>query len=257
MNALYPKVTVITPSYNQGQFIEATILSVLNQTYPNIEYIVVDGGSTDQTMRIVDTYRDRIDTVIHEKDRGQSDAINKGFRLATGKLVGWINSDDLLYPDCIERIMGLHRQHPDGAVYYGAQNDWINAQGRVIGIRHLPIPDRQYLLNRNYDVIQQGSFYPTRLVRELGCLNESIHYCMDLDLWLRLLTRGPIYAYHQHPIAAFRKWEETKTTLGGTKFLRDIRRVLHQQGVSPYAPTVLRTHYQAFKLTVKQTLRAV
>lgn len=253
----HPTVTVITPSYNQGQFIEATIVSVLSQTYPHIEYILIDGGSTDDTMAIVDRYRDRIDVVIHEKDKGQSDAINKGFRLATGELVGWINSDDLLYADCIERIVDLFEQCPDGAVYYGALNDWIDAQGAVTGTRHLPIPSRQYLLNQNYNLIQQGSFYPTRLVRELGYLNEAIHYCMDLDLWLRLLTRGPIYAYTQRPIAAFRQWEATKTSLGGTKFLRDIRHVLYQQGVSPCAWTVIKTHYQAFRLMVKQTLSVV
>lgn len=257
MNAFYPKVTVITPSYNQGQFIEATIASVLAQTYPNVEYLVVDGGSTDNTMAIVDQYRDRINTVIHEKDRGQSDAINKGFRLATGELVGWINSDDLLYPDCIEQIVNLYRQHADGAVYYGAVNDWIDAQGRGTGKRHLPIPGRDFLLNQNYNLIQQGSFYPTQLVRELGYLNESIHYCMDLDLWLRLLTRGPIYGYSGSSIAAFRRWEATKTTTGGTKFLRDIQQVLRQQGASPYARTMLKTHYQALKISVRQTLHVL
>lgn len=87
------KVSIVTPSYNQGQFIEDTILSVLNQTYKNIEYILVDGGSTDNTMDIVNKYRNKIDIVISEKDKGQSDAINKGFKLSTGKLIGWINSE--------------------------------------------------------------------------------------------------------------------------------------------------------------------
>lgn len=249
-----PTVSIITPSFNQGGFIGATIQSVLNQTYPHIEYILVDGGSTDETIAVVDQYRSQIDVVIQERDRGQSDAINKGFRLATGDLVGWINSDDVLYPDCVEQIINLYRQHNDGAVYYGSTNDWIDTQGRVIGTRHLPVPDRNYLLNQNYKLIQQGSFYPTRLVREVGYLNESIHYCMDLDLWLRLLNHGPIYAYSQQSIAAFRQWEETKTSVGGAKFLLDIQRVLKKQGVSPYARTVLDTHYQAFKLRVKQKL---
>ncbi|OYU92630.1 MAG: glycosyltransferase, partial [Bacteroidetes bacterium B1(2017)] len=99
--------TIITPSFNQGEFIEATILSVLNQTYKNIQYIIVDGGSTDNTMDIVNKYRDSIDIIVHEKDKGQSDAINKGFKLSKGDLIGWINSDDILYPTCVENIIKL------------------------------------------------------------------------------------------------------------------------------------------------------
>lgn len=256
MSATLPRVSIITPSYNQGQFIEATIQSVLNQTYPNIEYILIDGGSTDDTMAVVDRYRDRIDIVVHEKDNGQSDAINKGFRLATGDLVGWLNSDDILYPDGVERIVNLHRQHPDGAVYYGAVLHQIDEAGAVIATRHVPIPDRRFLLTHNYDLAQQGSFYPTRLVRQVGYLNEAIHYCMDLDLWLRLLNHGPIYACSGKPLAGFRIWGETKTSTGGSEFLANIREVLHEQGVPPYARTVLKTHYQAIKVKVRKTLRA-
>lgn len=256
MDIRYPKISLITPSYNQGQFIEATIQSVLNQTYPNIEYIVVDGGSTDDTMAVVDRYRDRISTVIHERDQGQSDAINKGFRLATGDLVGWINSDDILYPDCVAEIVNLYRQHPDGAVYYGALNDWIDQQGWIIGTRRLVIPDRNYLLNHNYDLIQQGSFYPTRLVRQTGYLNDTIHFCMDLDLWLRLLRHGPIYAFTNHAIAGFRKWEETKTSTGGRQFLHDIRTTLLRHGALPYSRAVLKARYYDLKSQVKQTLLA-
>lgn len=254
METIFPRVSVITPSYNQGRFIEATIQSVLNQTYPNIQYVVVDGGSTDETMAVVNRYRDRIDRIIHEKDRGQSDAINKGFRAATGELVGWINSDDLLYADCVEQIVNLYRRHPDGSVYYGSQNDWLDAGGKIIGTRRLPIPDRNFLLNQNYDLIQQGSFYPTRLVRQMGYLDESIHYCMDLDLWLRLLQRGPIYAFDERPIAGFRRWEATKTSTGGRQFLRDIRSTLLNHGARPYSRAVLKTRYYGLKSRVKETL---
>lgn len=254
MAVTFPKISIITPSYNQGSFIEATIQSVLNQTYPNVEYILVDGGSTDETMAVVDRYRDRIDRVIHERDRGQSDAINKGFRAATGELVGWINSDDVLYPDCVEQIVRLYRQQPAGSVFYGAVNDWIDRDGRVLGQRRLPIPDRQHLLNRNYDIIQQGSFYPAHLVRRVGYLDEAIHYCMDLDLWLRLLQHGSIHAFAGHALAGFRKWEATKTTTGGEKFLRDIRTTLLAQGASPYSRAVLKTRYYGLKRQLRALL---
>lgn len=255
MTPPYPKVSIITPSFNQGQFIEATIQSVLNQTYPNIEYIVVDGGSTDQTMAVVDRYRDRIDLVIHEPDQGQADAINKGFRAATGELIGWLNSDDILYPNCVERIVDRYRQQPGGAVYYGSVLHQIDETGRVVDTRHVPIPDRRFLLERNYDLAQQGSFYPAHLVRRVGFLNENIHYCMDLDLWLRLLRHGPIYACSGKPIAGFRIWGETKTSTGGTRFLANIHDVLLAHGASRYSKAVLKTKYYTLRATVRQTLR--
>ena len=254
MNTSLCKISIITPSYNQGQFIEATILSVLNQTYPNIEYIVVDGGSTDGTMAVVDRYRDRIDVVIHERDKGQSDAINKGFRLATGELVGWINSDDVLYPDCVARMVQYYHRNADGAVYYGSVLDRIDSEGKRIMTYSVPIPDRHYLLNYNYDIIQPGSFYPTQLVQRVGYRNERIHYCMDLDLWLRLLTHGPIYSYADEPVAGFRIWGESKTSTGGQWFLSDIIHVLKQHGASAYARTLFKAQYQKIRKQVKAKL---
>ncbi len=253
MSTCLPKVSIITPSYNQGAFIGATIESVLAQTYPNIEYILIDGGSTDETMAVVAQYRDRIDIVVHERDRGQSDAINKGFRLATGELVGWLNSDDLLYPDCVARIVQLYQQHPDGTIFYGATNDWIDADGQITGHRFLPIPDRSFLLNQCADIVQQGSFYVARQVHDVGYLDDTIHYCMDLDLWLRLLSRGPIYYDNGPAMAAFRRWEASKTSTGGRRFLRDIRQTLRRHGAGPYAPTVLRTHYGSLREALRYT----
>ena len=249
-----PRVTIVTPSYNQGQFIEATIQSVLNQTYPNIEYILVDGGSTDETMAIVNRYSDRIDVIIHERDKGQSDAINKGFKLASGELVGWINSDDMLHPDCVEQIVNLYHRHRDGAIYYGSRVDWIDRQGNHLETRQVDIPSKHHLLNTNYDVMQPGSFYVTELVRRVGYVDESIHYCMDLDLWLRLLNHGAIYAHSSTTSAYYRRWEATKTNTGGRKFLRDIRQVLQKHGAPPYARSVVKTRYRAFRTLVKETL---
>jgi glycosyltransferase involved in cell wall biosynthesis len=249
-----PLVSIITPSYNQGQFIEATILSVLNQTYKNIQYIVIDGGSTDDTMDVINKYQEKIDIVIHEKDKGQSDAINKGFKLAKGELVGWINSDDILYPDCVEEIVKLYQVNNDGAVYYGSILDRIDADGKLITRKNVLISDKLYLLNHNYDVIQQGSFYPIELIKRVNYVDESIHYCMDLDLWLRLLQHGPIYAYKMKPIAGFRTWEATKTSTGTIKFLRDIKKTLLKHGAPMYSKTLLKIYYYSFKSHVKSVL---
>src|SRR5579862_2592962 len=113
-----PLVTIVTPSYNQGRFIRATIESVLSQDYPNVEYIVMDGGSTDDTASIVTPYLDRL-TFISESDRGQSHAINKGFALARGSIVAWLNSDDLFLPGAISRAVEAFRARPDAAAVYG------------------------------------------------------------------------------------------------------------------------------------------
>jgi len=240
------KISIVTPSYNQGEFIEQTIQSVLNQTYRNIEYILVNGGSTDNTMDIVNRYQDRIDIVISEKDKGQSDAINKGFKLAKGELVGWINSDDLLYPDCVEKIVELYRKYPDGSIYYPDTVDFIDREGKLLHKTTRKIPNRNYLLNKNYSVIQQGSFYNRNLVEQIGYLDESIYFCMDLDLWLRLLKENDkIYSYQSHALSAFRIWEDTKTTQGGIRFIQNTRQVLVQQGAKRFSKAKLHLHYIA------------
>ena len=249
------KVTVITPSYNQGQFIEETILSVLKQTYKNIQYIVVDGGSTDNTMEVVNKYKDQIDIIINEKDNGQSDAINKGFKLAKGELVGWINSDDILHPECVKRVFDTYKEKPDGAIYYNKMNTVIDAEGRILKTYEKSIPDRHYLLTNNYDVVQQGSFYQTRLVEKIGYCNENIHYCMDLDLWLRLLNHGPIYNVSDIPSAGFRIWEGTKTSTGKQKFLKNIREVLLDNGAKYHNKSVRTTYWFTLKANIKDFLR--
>ncbi|QIP16689.1 glycosyltransferase [Spirosoma aureum] len=256
MNVKLPKVSIITPSYNQGRFIEATIQSVLNQTYPNIEYIIIDGGSTDQTMSVVERYRSQIDIVIHEKDRGQSDAINKGFKLATGELVGWLNSDDILYPECVAEIVRLYEQHPDGSIYYIPLQNGIDAAGRVHNLAHREIPDKQYLLNEDYSIIQPSSFYNRNSVIKAGYVDDRIHYCMDLDLWLRLLDWGPIYYSKVNvPLSGFRNWELSKTTTGTDKFLKEIEKTLLKHGASAYSKNMRRIQISLLKVHIKRFLR--
>jgi len=252
------KISIITPSYNQGEFIEQTIQSVLNQTYKNIEYIIVDGGSTDNTLEIIDKYRNRIDLVISEKDKGQSDAINKGFKQATGKLVGWINSDDLLYPDCVEKIVELYRLYPDGSIYYPAILDIIDREGKLLCKYTRKIPNRNYLLNRKYSINQQGSFYNSYLVKKVGYLDESIYFCMDLDLWLRLLNENDkIYSCQSRALTAFRIWENTKTTQGKIRFLQDTKRTLDRHGAKKYSQAKLHLFYIACRIWAGRIKRRI
>jgi Glycosyltransferases involved in cell wall biogenesis len=249
------KVSIITPSYNQGQFIEETILSVLNQTYKNIEYILIDGGSTDQTMEIVDKYKDRIDIVISEKDKGQSDAINKGFRLANGVLSGWINSDDILYPTCVEELVKTYTEKPDAAVFYTSYLDFINASGGCMYTRYRSITKKNDLLYRNYDIHQQASFYNSELLKRVDYLDVSVQYCMDLDLWLRLLEYGSIVPISDKPLGAFRIWEATKTSTGTLAFLSEIRNTLQQNGVKSWGKLVLKTYYLELRFRVARLVK--
>jgi glycosyltransferase involved in cell wall biosynthesis len=250
-----PLITIVTPSFNQGQFIEDTILSVLNQTYKNIQYIVVDGGSTDCSLEVINRYSHRIDLIISEKDNGQTDAINKGFKLSKGELVGWINSDDLLYPDCVEKIVELYQKNNDGVIFYGSYNDKIDKNGNKLITYQKVIPNRNYLLNSNYDVIQPASFYRADIVKKINYLNDSINYCMDLDLWLRLLKYGLIYAFNEKPLSAFRVWEETKTKKGRSNFLREIRKTLLKNGANRLSKNIRKTVWHEIKDFVKRSIK--
>ena len=246
------KVSIITPSFNQGQFIEETILSVLNQTYENIQFIIVDGGSTDHTMNVINRYRDKIDIIINENDNGQSDAINKGFKLAEGTLVGWLNSDDILYPNCVQKIVELYYENQDGAIFYNSTNNLIDVKSKIYRLYSIKIKNKNTLLNVNYSVIQQGSFYNREYVKKVGYLDCSLYYCMDLDLWLRLLNHGKIYYLEDDsPTSAFRIHSTTKTSTGGTMFLREIRNVLLKQGAKFFSKTVLQTLWYNLKCRIK------
>ena len=249
------KISIITPSYNQGDYIEKTILSVLNQTYQNIEYIIIDGGSTDNTLEIINKYRDRIDIVISEKDKGQSDAINKGFRLASGVLSGWINSDDILYSHCVEELVATYKKSPDTAIFFSPYLDFINESGDYLQTKYNPITGKKYLLYKNYDLNQQASFYNNRLLKEINYLDESIYFCMDLDLWLKLLDHGDIFPISNKSQGAFRIWGNTKTSTGTLDFLTEIRNTLQKNGLRSWDKLILKTYYQAFRFRVSRFVK--
>ncbi len=253
-----PLISIITPSYNQGQFIEATIQSVLNQTYPNIEYIVVDGGSTDQTMDLVRKYQDKIATVIHEKDRGQSDAINKGFRLAKGELVGWINSDDILATNCVEEIVKLYLQHQaDGVIFSTPSVDIIDGKGKKIDVFENRIMDKDGLVNTHYSVIQPGSFYAKKALESINYIDESLRFCMDMDLFIRLLQLGKIYYTKAAPLAYFRSWEENKTNSFILPFTKEIRKTIKKYGGSRFNRSNRQLDYLLMRVMGGRLLRLV
>lgn len=177
-----PKLSVITPSFNQGRFLEQTILSVLNQDYPNLEYIVIDGGSTDDSVEIIRRYEHRLAYWISEKDNGQADAINKGLKRATGEIVGWLNSDDLYLPWTFRRAVAHLAANPEAAMVCGARL-MIDECSRVSGFAFLPAYSPR---NREYSIAQETAFWRASVHQRIGWLDEALHFAMDVDFFVRM-----------------------------------------------------------------------
>ena len=187
-----PRITVVTPSFNHAGFIEETIRSVLLQNYANLEYVIVDGGSTDGTVDVVQRYAPWLAWWVSERDRGQSHAINKGFARASGEWVAWINSDDVLYPGALAAIARAADRDPGAGLIYGAGAK-IDPSGRVIQ----KVPFRPYderLLRTKYFMLQQSTFMRRAAFSEVGGLDESLQYVMDWDVAIRIGRRHPICA---------------------------------------------------------------
>lgn len=183
----WPKITIVTPSFNQGPYIEETILSVLCQNYPNLEYFIVDGASTDETLSVIKKYENHLDWWVSEKDKGQTDAINKGFRRASGEYMNWLNSDDVLYPGALFTIALEFMKHPNAGFVYGC-TEKFNSHGSM-GLMQHPSDDLPMRYFYSFPYGQQACFYSRRLVEEAGYLNENLNFSMDYDLFIRLNLR--------------------------------------------------------------------
>ena len=204
---LLPLVSIITPSLNQGRFIRDTIESVLSQDYPRLEYLVMDGGSTDETLDILRSYGDRL-TWRSGPDGGQAAAVNSGVRLAKGEILGWLNSDDTYQPGAVTAAVEHLIAHPETAVVYGDAH-YIDEQNRVIGI----YPTEDFALDRLAHaclICQPTAFFQRTAIEAVGVLDASLQYCMDYDLWIRL---GRLFPLKRIPgfLANSRQYPQTKT----------------------------------------------
>ena len=234
MTTRNPLVSIITPSYNHRRFIQATIESVLSQNYPNIEYLIIDGGSTDGTPELLQSYADRLQW-ISERDQGQCDAINKGFRMARGEIVAWLNSDDTYCPGGLCRAVDHLVSHPELAMVYGRGYE-IDESGQVI--QEFPAAQAfdYWRLVYLWDYILQPTVFMRReALFKVGLLDLDLNWAMDWDLWLRFAARYPI-GYLPVPIANSRIHGQTKTSVGGFPRLREILKVMRRHGSLRYPP---------------------
>lgn len=221
------KFSVITVSFNQGRYIRDNIESVLSQDYPEFEHIIIDGGSTDDTVNILKQYPHLLWT--SEKDRGQSDGLNKGFRKATGDIIAWINSDDMLVPGAMKALNEFFANNPDKYVVTGNQI-LIDGNGNQIGVVKAKPFTADYLLNGvKTSVMQNSTFFRKEVLDTVGLLDESFHYTMDHELFVRIAKQFKSYTIPVD-LAKFRLWEESKTCSSQIKFFKELIRVKRKHG---------------------------
>lgn len=218
----FPRITIVTPSYNQGPFIEATIRSVLLQGYPNLEYIIIDGGSDDNSVEIIRKYEPWLAYWVSEEDRGQANAINKGFSRATGSIYAYLNSDDLYEPGALQAC----------ALAFSAGQQWLAGKVRCWqeGVGYWPFPE---LPGKNFSrwflscpIAQAGCFWSANLHSEVGPFNEDLNYIIDYEFWLRFRFIKKIRPFIiEQPIAIYNLHSESKTVGKNTEFVPEIKRI--------------------------------
>lgn len=224
MTPSWPRISVVTPSFNQAEFLERTLRSVLDQGYPNLEYIVIDGGSTDGSVEIIRRYADRLAFWISEADSGQTSAINKGLRRATGEWVAWQNSDDIYYPGVFHDLALAVSQHPKAELIIGDMM-LINEHDHSLRDIRYVTPSYKALLAEGMVLTNQAAFWRRSLHEKIGLLNEEYHYAFDYEWFLRLAQHAE-GAHVPRIWGGYRLHGMTKTSLLGQGFQQETKRIL-------------------------------
>ena len=234
---VWPRISVVTPSLNQGQFLEQTILSVIGQEYPNLEYFVFDGGSTDNSVDVIRQYESRITNWRSEADGGQSNAINQALKGSSGEILCWVNSDDFLLPGALRRVAGWLRDRVNRpALLYGKA--LLFREGSEWGKVQIPgPPDLERLKKIDY-IVQPSSFWTKSLWEITGPLDGSMHYAFDWDWFLRASQHGT-FIFVDDLFAAYRQHADHKTSTGKEDRWTEMVEVIRRHS----SPTVLE-HYE-------------
>jgi len=225
----WPRVSIVTPSYNQGQFIEETIRSVLLQGYPHLDYIVIDGGSSDNTLDVLRRYQDHL-YWVSEPDRGQADAINKGLKMSRGEVLAYLNSDDTYLPGSIRLVASYFRAHPDVGMVYG-DCQVVDARGKVLGLMRGHEFNLHRLIHRAEIIPQQTAFWRREAVEQVGPFDTGLQYSMDYDFFVRV-GRAFLVVYIPQPLACFRLHGVSKTVSQEERHWRETLAVSERYGMT-------------------------
>lgn len=225
-----PKISIVTPSYNQASFLEETIRSISSQGYPNLEYIVMDGGSTDGSIDIIRKHQEGIAFWRSERDAGQSDALCRGFQRANGEVLAYLNSDDTLEQGTLKIVGEYMASHPEVDLVYGDMN-LIDAAGRYLYTAH-PLLDLRILVYENPFIPQQAMFWRRALYVRVGGVNPTLQFAMDYDLALKFLLGGARVAKIRKVLANFRVHADSKSST-----IRDVMHSERKEILSRLCPT--------------------
>jgi glycosyltransferase involved in cell wall biosynthesis len=232
-----PLVSIVTPSFNQVLYLEDTIHSVLEQDYPRIEYMIVDGGSTDGSVSIIKKYAGRLAWWVSEVDKGQTDAINKGFGRVNGQILAWINSDDTYEPGAVFAAVKYLQEHPEVGMVY-ADCNFIDEGGRVTGKFGAAQTDYKRLRQGYVHIPQQTMFFRAELWHAVGPLDPSFYFAMDYDLWVRIASRATIKYLPGQTWANFRIHTSGKTIAADDRCWPEMLRVHYRDGGSLFSVIV-------------------
>ncbi len=249
---MLPRITIVTPSFNQAAFLERTLLSVLSQGYPGLEYVVVDGGSTDGSVEIIRKYELALAWWVSEKDHGQADAIAKGFQRATGDILCWLNSDDLLLPGALETVGRYFASHPghdvvNGGSYMIDENDEPCWRFRfAMATLGVAASYRRFVCYGQDGVFQQSTFWRRRAYEAAGPVDQSLHFAMDRDLFTRL-ARCRAFGVVPTMLSCFRLHSECKSERLDHVRLREEKILLQRYGPSVGAPFQRRLWWSLYR----------
>jgi|GEM_PF-882281 len=239
-NKKMPKISIVTPSFNQGRFLEECITSVLEQDYPDFEYIIIDGGSTDNSLDIISAHQPYLAYFVSESDKGQSSAISKGFKKAKGELVAWLNSDDYYLPGAFKKVAEAYGRDPEASFYFG-NGFRVDSMGmkksRYFEGETVHFNRDALLYCLNY-ILQPATFINASYLNKVHFLDEDLHYGMDTDLWLKL-SKEKMPAFVPETLAVSREYEDTKTSTGSFQRAEELRQIALRHTGQPMTPGVL------------------